>query len=207
VQVERAGCFPEVAASARIAPSARLIGRVRVGRDCVIDHGAVIASSGPPVVIGAGSVVMPNAVIRSAGGAHRPEFPLAIGEDVLVGPLTSLVGCVVEDAVYIATGVMVFQGAVVGLGSRLGAGAIVHVGAHLGPNAHVGMRQYAIAGEDGARVTGDLDEARALLSRADFFGQVFEDDETDLETLHRAAVAKLRLETEDWADLRRPPVG
>jgi hypothetical protein len=110
--VDRSGWFPFVAVSARIAPVGAVGWRRPGRRDCVIDHGAVLVSSGPPVVLGAGSVVMPNAVIRSAGGAHRPAFETTIGEDVLVGPLASLVGCTVEDAVYIATGVMVFQGAV-----------------------------------------------------------------------------------------------
>jgi carbonic anhydrase/acetyltransferase-like protein (isoleucine patch superfamily) len=99
----------------------------------VIDHGAGLLSSGPPVVIGAGSVVMANAVVRSSGGPHRPAFAAILGRDVLVGPLASLVGCTIEDALYIATGVMVFQDVVVGRASRLGAGCIAHVGARLAP--------------------------------------------------------------------------
>jgi carbonic anhydrase/acetyltransferase-like protein (isoleucine patch superfamily) len=199
--VDRSGRFPSVTPSARIAPSAQLVGDVRVGEGCVIDHGAVLASSGAPVVLGTGSVVMANAVIRSAGGAHRPAFETNIGEDVVVGPLTSLVGCTVEDAVYIATGVMVFQGVVVGRGSRLGAGSIAHVGARLPPLSRLGMRQYAVAHEGGAVITGDLEHARDLLAKADFFGRVFGDDERDLESLHRSSVAALRAEAADWSDM------
>jgi carbonic anhydrase/acetyltransferase-like protein (isoleucine patch superfamily) len=178
-----------------------LVGDVQVGEGCVIDHGAVLLSSGPPVVLGTGSVVMANAVIRSAGGAHRPAFPTYIGEDVLVGPLASLVGCTVEDAVYIATGVMVFQGVVVGRGSRLGAGSIAHVGARLSPESRLGMRQYAVAQEGGALITGDLDQARALVTQADFFGRAFAEAEHDQESLHRSSVSKLRAEAADWSDM------
>jgi carbonic anhydrase/acetyltransferase-like protein (isoleucine patch superfamily) len=199
--VDRSGRFPSVATNARIAPSAQLVGDVRVGEGCVIDHGAVLLSSGPPVVLGNGSVVMANAVIRSTGGAHRPAFPATIGDDVLVGPLASLVGCMVEDAVYIATGVVVFQGVVIGRGSRLGAGSIAHVGAHLPPLSRVGMRQYAVADDGGAVITGDLDQARALVAQADFFGRAFGDDERELEALHRASVATLRAEAADWSDM------
>lgn len=200
--VQRSGASPSVPSSARIAPSAQLVGDVRVGEGCVVDHGAVVASSGPPVVLGAGSVVMPNAVIRSVGGDHRPPFPVTIGEDVLVGPLAALVGCTLEDAVYVATGVMVFQDVVVGRGSRLGAGSIVHVGARLAPASRVGMRQFAIAHPDeGAVVTGDLDRARELLAKADFFGRVFAEGEADLEALHRSTVATLRAEAAAWTDL------
>jgi hypothetical protein len=77
--VDRSGRFPSVPASAGIAGSAQLVGDVRVGEGCVIDHGAVLVSSGPPVALGAGSVVMPNPVIRSAGGAQRPAFKTTIG--------------------------------------------------------------------------------------------------------------------------------
>jgi carbonic anhydrase/acetyltransferase-like protein (isoleucine patch superfamily) len=199
VLVERSGVVPSVASGARIAPSAQLVGDIHVGASCVIDHGAVLVSSGPPVVLGAGSVVMANAVIRSAGGKHRPAFPASIGKDVLVGPLASLVGCTIEDAVYVATGVMVFQGVVVGRGSRLGAGSIAHVGARLAPRTRLGMRQYAVAGDDDyAVITGDLDHARDLLAKADFFTQAFAEDEADLESLHRSAVGRLRAEASDW---------
>jgi carbonic anhydrase/acetyltransferase-like protein (isoleucine patch superfamily) len=199
--VERSGRLPSVAATARIARSAQVVGDVRVGEGCVIDHGAMLLSCGPPVVLGNGSVVMANAVIRSAGGAHRPGFSTNIGEDVLVGPLASLVGCTVEDAVYIATGVMVFQGVVIGRGSRLGAGSIAHVGAQLAPLSRLGMRQYAVAHEGGAVITGDLDRARALLAQADFFARAFGDDGSDQESLHRSSVAALRAEAADWSDM------
>ena len=192
---------PSVAATARIAPSAQLVGDVRVGDGCVIDYGAVLLSSGPPVIIGAGSVVMANAVIRSSGGAYRPAFAATLGEDVLVGPLASLVGCTIDAAVYIATGVMVFQDVVVGRASRLGAGSLAHVGARLAPQSRLGMRQYAVAHEDETVITGDLEHARALLARADFFTRAFADDERDLESLHRSAVARLRAEAADWPDM------
>lgn len=124
-----------------------------------------------------------------------------IGEDVLVGPLASLVGCTVEDAVYIATGVMVFQGAVIGRASRLSAGSIAHVGARLKPRSRLGMRQYAVAHDGGAVLTGDLERARELLAQADFFRRAFGQGEQDLETLHRASVAALRAEAADWSDM------
>ena len=64
----------------------------------MIDYSAVIASSGPPVVLGQGVVVMANAVLRSVGGEHRPAFPVEIGADSLIGPLAALTGCTIGDA-------------------------------------------------------------------------------------------------------------
>jgi carbonic anhydrase/acetyltransferase-like protein (isoleucine patch superfamily) len=200
--VQRNDASPEVAGSAWVAPTAQVVGNVLIGDGCVVDHGAVIVSSGPPVRLDAGVVVMPGAVIRSAGGAHRPAHPVRVGAESLVGPLASLVGCTLGAACYVATGVMVFQGVVVGEGSRLGAGSIVHVGTALPARSRVGMRQLAVPGDQGlAVVTSDLDEARRLLARADFFDQAFADhDQADLASLHRRATASLRAAVADWTD-------
>ncbi len=129
--VERNDIAPIVARDARVAESAQVIGNVLIGEGCVIGHGAVIESSGPEVHLAAGVVVMSGAVIRSVGGVHRPAFPVRVGPESLVGPLAALAGCVLEEACYVATGAMVFQGVVVGAGTRLSAGSIVHVGTRL----------------------------------------------------------------------------
>lgn len=77
--VSRNGISPRIDPSARIAPTASIVGDVTVGPDCYIDYGAVIASSGPPVVLGEGVSILANAVIRSVGGHGRPPFPVRIG--------------------------------------------------------------------------------------------------------------------------------
>jgi carbonic anhydrase/acetyltransferase-like protein (isoleucine patch superfamily) len=186
---------PVVAPDAFIASSAVLVGDVRVGAAAVIDHGALIVSTGAPIELGARVAVMPGAVIRSTGGG-RPPHPVRIGDDCLIGPQAALAGCTLGAAVYVATQVMVFHGAVVGDGCRLGAGSIVHTGARLPDRTRVGMRQYAVPGPDGAAVvTGDLDEARALLAAADFFGTVFaEQSPADIIGLHQRSTAAVAAE-------------
>jgi len=191
-----AGRVPVIAPDAFVASSAVLAGDVRIGPGTVIDHGVLLVATGAPVEVGARVAVMPGAVIRSTGGDQRPPYPVRIGDDCLIGPQAALAGCVLGAAVYVATQVMVFHGAVVGDGCRLGAGSIVHTGAQLPERARVGMRQYAVRGPDGtAVVTGDLDQARALLAEADFFGQVFaEEAPADLIELHRRSTAAVAAE-------------
>jgi carbonic anhydrase/acetyltransferase-like protein (isoleucine patch superfamily) len=104
---------PAVAPDAFVASSAVLEGDVRVGPGCVIDHGALIVSTGTPVELGERVVVMPGAVIRSTGGGDRPPHPVTIGDDCLIGPQAALAGCALGAAVYVATQVMVFHGAAV----------------------------------------------------------------------------------------------
>ena len=186
---------PVVAPDAFVASSAVLVGDVRVGAAAVIDHGALIVSTGAPIELGARVAVMPGAVIRSTGGG-RPPHPVRIGDDCLIGPQAALAGCTLGAAVYVATQVMVFHGAVVGNGCRLGAGSIVHTGARLPDRTRVGMRQFAVPGPDGAAVvTSDLDEARTLLAAADFFGTVFaEQSPADLTELHQRSTAAVAAE-------------
>jgi len=187
---------PVVAPDALVASSAVIVGDVRIGAAAVIDHGALIVSTGAPVELGARVAVMPGAVIRSTGGDRRPSHPVRIGDDCLIGPQAALAGCTLGAAVYVATQVMVFHGAIVGDGCRLGAGSIVHTGARLPGRTRVGMRQFAVPGPDGAGVvTSDLDEARALLAAADFFGKVFaEEAPADLIELHRRSAAAVAAE-------------
>jgi carbonic anhydrase/acetyltransferase-like protein (isoleucine patch superfamily) len=186
---------PVVAPDAFIASSAVLVGDVRIGPATVVDHGALIVSTGAPVELGARVAVMPGAVIRSTGG-ERPPHPVSIGDDCLIGPQAAVAGCALGAAVYVATQVMVFHGAVVGDGCRLGAGSIVHTGARLPDRTRVGMRQFAVPGPDGAAiVTSDLDEARELLAAADFFGKVFaEEAPADLIGLHQRSTAAVAAE-------------
>jgi len=204
--VERNGTAPQVDPTARVAPTATLVGHVVIGPECVVDHGAVLTSSGPPVVLDAGVVVMPNAVVRSVGGAHRPAFDVRIGAASLVGPAAVLAGCRLGRAVYVATQVMVFHGADVGDGCRLGAGSVVHTGARLPARTRVGLRQLAVPTTGAALVTGDLDQARAVLAAADFFGRAFELEEPDQVRLHEEATAVLRREAADFDDRPLPPV-
>ena len=200
VLFSRNGVKPAVDATATVAPSATVVGNVTVGARSYIGHGAVVESSGPPVELGSGVLVMANTVIRSTGGRHRPPFPVTVGANSLVGPQSALIGCRIGADCYVATAVIVFQGAEVGDGTRVGAGSIVHAGALLPPASRVGFRQVAVRDDTGVRVTSDLDEARRLVGQADFFGKVFDAREDDTVTLHRQVIETLQREVSEWHD-------
>ena len=59
-----------------------------IGPDARILFGAVLTADGGPVEIGAGCIVMENAVLRGTR-----QDPLRLGRHVLVGPLAYLTGC------------------------------------------------------------------------------------------------------------------
>ena len=199
--VSRNGIAPRVDPSARVAPTASVVGDVTVGAGCYIDYGVVIASSGPPVVLGEGVSVLANAVIRSVGGHGRPAFPVRIGDECIIAPHVALAGCEIEERCYLATAVVVLQGARVGRGSRVAVGAVVHAGALLDHSSRVGLHGIAAPdGEHGVLITTNIEAARDAIARADFFGRAFALVEPDQEQLHREAATRLRQEAAAWTD-------
>src|SRR5438270_13667333 len=91
---------PAIHGTAYVAPSATLSGDVTVEEGCAILFGAVVSAEGAPVVIGANSVVMENAIVKSSGG-NVTQFPCAIGESCIIGPGAYVVGATIEPGVFI----------------------------------------------------------------------------------------------------------
>jgi carbonic anhydrase/acetyltransferase-like protein (isoleucine patch superfamily) len=125
VLVRHRGREPDVHASAFVAPTAVLIGDVRVGPRCRILYGAVIDSEGSMVEIDATTIVNENAVIRATSVGDR-DHPVVVGDHVLIGPHATLLGCRIESCAYVATGATVLHGAIVGSGANVAVGALVH---------------------------------------------------------------------------------
>jgi gamma-carbonic anhydrase len=108
--------------SAWVAPSAVVTGDVTIGAESRVLHGAVLNGDLGPVVIGSYVVVMEHALLRGRG-----SHPLTIGDAVLVGPHTHLNGTIVEDEVFVATGVSMFPGSRAKAGSELRINSVLHV--------------------------------------------------------------------------------
>ena len=122
------GKEPALDASVFVAPTAVLVGDVRVGADCRIMYGAVLDSEGSRVEVGHTTIINEHAVLR-ATAAGDEEHPVVVGDHVLVGPHASLLGCVVEPCSYVATGATVLHGALVRSGANVAVGAVVHANA------------------------------------------------------------------------------
>jgi carbonic anhydrase/acetyltransferase-like protein (isoleucine patch superfamily) len=114
---------PTLAAGAWAAPSADLIGDVRLGTRASIWFGAVIRADNTPILIGADSNVQDGAV-----GHSDPGAPLTIGARVTVGHQAILHGCTIGDQALVGMGARVLNGAVIGANSLVGAGALVTEG-------------------------------------------------------------------------------
>ena len=121
--IEFDGKTPRIAEGAYIAPTAVLIGDVTVEAGASIWFGAVLRGDNSAIVIGAGSNVQDNCVIHCAD-----ELPTIVGENVTVGHMAMLEGCVIGDGSLIGMGAIVLQRAKVGANALVAAGAVVGEG-------------------------------------------------------------------------------
>ncbi|MGP3971356.1 gamma carbonic anhydrase family protein [Streptomyces sp. 6N223] len=137
--LEHRGKRPVVPESAYVAPSAVLCGAVVLGERARVLHGAVLTAEDGEVRTGADVVVMENALVRG-----RAAHPAVVGDAVLIGPHAHVNGAVVEDEVFVATGVSIFPGAVAGAGSELRINSVVHVNSRLAPGAVVPIGWVAV---------------------------------------------------------------
>ncbi len=117
------GLAPNFGEGAWAAPSADLIGDVRVGPRASIWFGAVIRADNTPILLGAESNFQDGAV-----GHSDPGAPLTIGARVTIGHQAILHGCTVHDGALIGMGARVLNGAVIGERCLVGAGALVTEG-------------------------------------------------------------------------------
>ncbi len=117
------GSAPLIGEGAWVAPSADLIGDVRLGRGASVWFGAVIRADNTPILIGDGSNVQDGAI-----GHSDPGVPLTIGARVTVGHQAILHGCTIGDGALIGMGARVLNRAVIGAGCLVGAGALVTEG-------------------------------------------------------------------------------
>ncbi len=122
------GAAPSFGDGAWAAPSADLIGDLRLGARASVWFGAVIRADNTPIVIGEGSNIQDGAI-----GHSDPGFPLIIGAGVTVGHLAILHGCTVGDGALIGMGAKVLNGARIGERCLVGAGALVTEGKSFEP--------------------------------------------------------------------------
>jgi carbonic anhydrase/acetyltransferase-like protein (isoleucine patch superfamily) len=170
VLVRHRGREPVVDPSAFVAPTATLVGDVRVGPRARVMYGAVLDAEASRVEVGECAIVCEHAVLRAtaAGGTQRP---VVVGDHAFVGPHATLLGCRVDRCAYLATGVTVLQAARVGAGGAVAVGALVHAGAVVPDEFFLPPNMVAVG--DPVRVLGPDDpEALAEAVRSTGFARL-----------------------------------
>ncbi len=123
--IKHRGIEPQIDPSAYIAPTATVVGNVNIGPKTKVMFGAVINSEGSRICIGRDTIVSENAVIRATGEGDK-DHPVEIGENVFIGPHSTILGAMLEPCSYIATGATILQGAKICSGSVVTVGALIH---------------------------------------------------------------------------------
>lgn len=103
-----------------IADTARVMGRVTLGRDVNLWYGVVVRGDVAPITIGEATNVQDGSILH----CERDE-PLVVGPNVTVGH-EAVVHCAsVGEGSLIGIGARVLAGAVIGKGCLVAAGAVV----------------------------------------------------------------------------------
>ncbi|HEX4057762.1 MAG TPA: gamma carbonic anhydrase family protein [Galbitalea sp.] len=126
------GVSPVVDATAFVAPTASVIGRVTLAPNSSVFYGAVLRGDIDSISIGAGSNVQDNVSMHTDVG-----ITLVVGSGVSVGHNAVVHGCVVEDDCLIGMGAIILNHAVIGAGSLVAAGAVVLEGTVIPPGSLV----------------------------------------------------------------------
>jgi carbonic anhydrase/acetyltransferase-like protein (isoleucine patch superfamily) len=106
-----------------IAPTAVLIGRVRLKKNASVWFGAVLRGDNEWITIGENSNVQDNSVIHT-----DPGLPVTVGEGVTIGHSVILHSATVGDHALIGMGATLLNRARIGAYSVVGANALVAEG-------------------------------------------------------------------------------
>jgi carbonic anhydrase/acetyltransferase-like protein (isoleucine patch superfamily) len=145
------GAEPQLGDGAWAAPSADLIGDVRLGARASVWFGAVLRGDNTPLILGDDTNFQDGAI-----GHSDADFPLIIGARVTIGHQAILHGCSVADDCLIGMGARILNGAVIEPECIVGAGALVTEGKQFEPSS-------LIVGAPARVVRQITDEERQLL--------------------------------------------
>jgi len=123
--IKHRGLEPQIDPAAYIAPTATIVGDVKIGAKTKVMFGAVINSEGSKISIGENAIISENAVIRATAEGNK-DHPVNIGDNVFIGPHSTILGANLQPCSYIATGATILQGAKISSGSAVTVGALVH---------------------------------------------------------------------------------
>jgi carbonic anhydrase/acetyltransferase-like protein (isoleucine patch superfamily) len=114
------GRAPSIALDAYVDEDAKVLGDVKIGRQCFIGAGARIRGDYGAIVIGDKTSVQENCVIHA-----RINETCSVGSHVQIGHGALLHNCTVKDYAVVGVGAVVSDYASVGVWSIIAEGAVV----------------------------------------------------------------------------------
>ncbi|WOF24574.1 gamma carbonic anhydrase family protein [Microbacterium betulae] len=123
---------PAIARDAFVADGARVVGDVVLGPGSSVWYNAVLRGDTGAIRVGARSNLQDNVSVHVGGG-----FDTIIGEDVSVGHNAVVHGCRIGDGTLVGMGAVVLQGAEIGESCLVAGGAVVLEGTVVPPRSLV----------------------------------------------------------------------
>lgn len=118
---EMNGKRPVIGKGTWVAPSAEIIGDVKIGRNCYIGFGAIIRADFGPIIIGDETMVEENVVIHTGTRAE-------IGSRVIIGHMVMIHDAVIRDNALIGMMSMISDNTVIGEGAIVAEQSLVRKG-------------------------------------------------------------------------------
>ncbi|MFN3946335.1 MAG: gamma carbonic anhydrase family protein [Allosphingosinicella sp.] len=124
------GKSPRVHPDAFVAPGARLIGDIEIGPEASIWYNCVLRGDVNRIRIGARTNIQDGTVLHvdSPRPGHEAGHPTLIGEEVLIGHMAMVHGCILHDRAFVGLGSIVMDGCEIESDAMLAAGAMLTPG-------------------------------------------------------------------------------
>lgn len=155
--------FPVIHRKTWVAPSADIIGNVKIDKDSSVWFGVVIRGDVHKIRIGKRTSIQDLSMIHVTHYKNKDMSdgnPTIIGDDVTIGHKVMLHGCNIENGCLIGMNATILDGAVISKGSIVGAHSLV--------TSHKVFPPYSLIMGSPAKVVKTLSkkEAKGLLKHA-----------------------------------------
>jgi carbonic anhydrase/acetyltransferase-like protein (isoleucine patch superfamily) len=128
------GKHPEIPADVFVAPSADIIGEVKIGAGSSVWFQVVIRGDVHTIEIGSRTNIQDQSCLH----VTRKRSPLKVGDECTIGHRVVLHGCTVGNRVLVGMGAIVMDDAVIEDDCIIGAGALVTQGTRI-PSGHLAV--------------------------------------------------------------------
>jgi gamma-carbonic anhydrase len=121
------GKAPRVDPAAFVASGVRLIGDVEIGAESSIWYNCVLRGDVNRIRIGARTNIQDGSVLHvdSPRPGHEAGHPTLIGDEVLIGHMAMVHGCLLHDRAFVGLGSIVMDGCEIESDAMLAAGALL----------------------------------------------------------------------------------